>query len=214
MPRGFYARSSTVVARALLGRTLVRETARGVLAGVIVEVEAYGGERDPASHAYRGETRRNRVMFGPAGHAYVYLSYGMHYCLNVVTGTPGRGSAVLIRALEPVAGERTMARRRGVGETHQLMRGPGCVGQALGLTLREDGADLTRGSIWIADRTPRRRTIGVSPRIGITRAADWPWRFFLAGNPCVSGPRAGRVSAGGPPARPGRGARPPKTLRR
>jgi DNA-3-methyladenine glycosylase len=198
LPRSFYARSSRVVARALLGRTLVRDTPQGPLAGVIVEVEAYGGGRDPASHAWRGETPRNRVMFGPAGHAYIYMSYGLHYCLNVVTGRRGHASAVLIRALAPVAGERIMARRRGVTDTHRLMRGPGCVGQALGLTRAEDGADLTRGPIWIVDRPPVRdgRAIRSSRRIGITRAAERPWRFFLADHPSVSGPRGARPRAG------------------
>src|SRR5207244_10196366 len=131
--------------RALLGRTLVRETRRGPLAGVIVEVEAYGGGRDPASHAWRGETPRNRVMFGPPGHAYIYVSYGLHHCLNVVTGRRGHASAVLIRALAPVAGARTMTRRRGVADPDRLLRGPGCIGAALGLTRDQDGLDRTRG---------------------------------------------------------------------
>jgi DNA-3-methyladenine glycosylase len=207
LPRSFYARSSLVVARALLGRTLVRETPEGPLAGLIVEVEAYGGGRDPASHAWRGETPRNRVMFGPPGHAYIYLSYGLHYCINVVTGRRGHASAVLIRALAPVAGERIMARRRGVADAHRLMRGPGCVGQALGLTLAEDGVDLTRGPIWIVDRPPRRDGLPIRTgrRIGITRAAERPWRFYLGDHPCVSGSRGRRV-----PARP----RPVNAVRR
>ncbi|MBI1796781.1 MAG: DNA-3-methyladenine glycosylase [Candidatus Eisenbacteria bacterium] len=189
--RAFYARSPVVVARALLGRMLVRETRAGKLAGVIVEVEAYGGARDPASHAYRGETPRNRVMFGPPGHAYVYVSYGIHHCLNVVTGRPGEASAVLVRALAAVAGEKAMARRRGVADPDRLMRGPGCVAQALGLTRAEDGADLTRGPLWIADRPADRdgRAIAAGRRIGITRAVARRWRFYLAGHPCVSAPR-------------------------
>jgi DNA-3-methyladenine glycosylase len=157
--------------------------------GRIVEVEAYGGARDPASHAFRGETARNRTMFGLPGHAYIYLSYGMHHCLNVVTGRAGRAAAVLIRALEPVAGLEAMARRRGVRDPARLMRGPGCVGQALGLTRAHDGLDLTRGPLWLADQRPRRqgRRIVRSPRIGISRGAARRWRFFLAGHPCVSG---------------------------
>lgn len=196
LPRRFYARSSLAVARALLGRLLVRDAPRGrgrPVIGRIVEVEAYGGERDDASHAFHGETTRTRTMFGPPGHAYVYLSYGMHHCLNVVTGRAGRASAVLIRALEPIGGLDAMARRRGVRDPDRLARGPGCVGQALGLTRAHDGLDLTRGPLWLSDHPPRRegRRITRSTRIGITRAVSRRWRFFLAGHPCVSGPRAG-----------------------
>ena len=185
------------MARALLGRLLVRDPLRGRgtrVIGRIVEVEAYGGRRDAASHAFRGETARTRTMFGPPGHAYVYLSYGMHHCLNVVTGPTGRASAVLIRALEPIGGLDAMARRRGVRDPKRLARGPGCVGQALGLTRAHDGLDLTRGPLWLSDHPPRRegRRIARSARIGITRAAARRWRFFLAGHPCVSGPGAGR----------------------
>jgi len=195
LPRRFYARPSRVVARALLGRLLVRGRGRRRLSGRIVEVEAYDGARDPASHAFRGETARNRTMFGPPGHAYIYVSYGVHHCLNVVTGTPGTAAAVLIRALEPVAGIAAMRRRRGLGDRERLARGPGCVTRALGLTVAHDGLDLTSGPLWIADGPPRRggRRIARSPRIGISRAVARPWRFFLAGHPCVSGPRtAGR----------------------
>jgi DNA-3-methyladenine glycosylase len=198
LPRAFYARPPEVVARALLGRLLVRDPdrgGRGRAIGRIVEVEAYGGARDPASHAFRGETPRNRTMFGPAGHAYIYLSYGMHHCMNVVTGG---ASAVLIRALEPIAGLDGMARRRGVRAPERLARGPGCVARALGLGRAHDGLDLTRGPLWIADQRPRRegRPIARSPRIGISRAAARRWRFFLAGNPCVSGRPTGRPALG------------------
>jgi DNA-3-methyladenine glycosylase len=183
----------------LLGRLLVRDSSRGSggrVIGRIVEVEAYGGARDPASHAFRGETARNRTMFGPPGHAYIYLIYGMHHCLNVVTGSAGRAGAVLIRALEPITGLEAMARRRGVRDRERLTRGPGCVGQALGLTRADDGLDLTHGPLWLAGQPPRRqgRRIVRSPRIGITRAAARRWRFFLAGHPCVSG-RPGSQSA-------------------
>lgn len=213
LPRSFYARSPLVVARALLGRVLVRETGGAVLAGIIVEVEAYAGGRDPASHAWRGETDRNRVMFGPPGHAYIYLSYGMHTCLNVVTGRAGEASAVLVRALEPLAGLGVMARRRRVRDPVRLMRGPGCVGQALGLTRAENGADLTRGPLRILDLPPERRghAIARTRRIGISRAIERPWRWVLAGHPAVSGralPRAatsltrrGRLSSMPPPCR-------------
>jgi DNA-3-methyladenine glycosylase len=189
--RAFYQRPPRAVARDLLGRLLVRDTPEGRVAGRIVEVEAYDGANDPASHAYRGETPRNRVMFGPGGHAYVYFTYGMHYCVNVVTGPPGRAQAVLVRALEPVEGVTIMRRRRGVEGTERLARGPGCVARALGLTRADDGLDLTRGPLWILDAPARRegRRILRTPRIGIRHAAERPWRYVLAGHPCASGPR-------------------------
>ena len=184
-----------MVARALLGRVLVSDDARTRLAARIVEVEAYRGARDPASHACRGRTPRNAVMFGPPGHAYVYFTYGMHHCLNVVCGPEGVAAAVLLRALEPLEGEALMRRRRGVGERDRLLRGPGCVARGFGLSREHDGADLVRGSLWIADTPPRRqgRTLARGPRIGIRNGADLPWRFWLAGHRCVSGRRtAGR----------------------
>lgn len=197
LPRRFYARPPDSVARALLGRLIVRETPHGRLVGRIVEVEAYGGTRDPASHGFRGETLRNRTMFGPPGHAYIYLSYGLHHCLNVVTGTVGRSAAVLIRSLEPVSGLAAMARRRRLTDPERLARGPGCVAQALGLTRTDDGTDLTRSTLWLANLPPRLggRRIARTPRIGITRGASRRWRFLLAGHPCVSGGSVGRPRA-------------------
>ena len=198
LTRRFYARPPDVVARALLGRLIVRDLRGTRLIGRIVEVEAYGGATDPASHAWRGETRRNRTMFGPPGHAYIYFTYGMHHCLNVVTGAGGVASAVLIRALEPVSGLAAMVRRRGAMAPERLARGPGCVTRALGLTGADDGADLTRGPVWIPASPPRcgRWRIARGPRIGISRAVGRRWRFFLSGHPCVSGRAApGRVAA-------------------
>ena len=197
LPRAFYERPAPRVAAALLGRMLVRDV-RGVrLAGRIVEVEAYRAARDPASHAYRGRTERNRVMFGPPGHAYIYFTYGMHHCLNVVTEPTGTASAVLIRALEPVTGLEPMRRRRRLAADtpdlwERLARGPGCVAQAFGLTRRQDGCDLTEGPLWIADLPPRRRGFRIArgPRIGIRAAVNRRWRFYLTGHPCVSGPRS------------------------
>jgi len=191
LARTFYRRTPRVVARDLLGRLLVRDTGEGRVAGRIVEVEAYGGADDAASHAYRGETARNRVMFGPPGHAYVYFTYGMHHCMNVVTGPEGRAQAVLVRALEPVEGLSLMRRRRGVEPAERLARGPGCVARALALTRADDGLDLTRGPLWIVDAPPDRqgRRIMRTPRIGIRHAADWNWRYVLSGHPCASGPR-------------------------
>jgi DNA-3-methyladenine glycosylase len=179
------------VARALLGRLLVHDAPDGRVAGRIVEVEAYRGPDDPASHAFRGTTARNRAMFGPPGHAYVYFTYGMHHCLNVVTGPAGRPAAVLVRALEPLAGLDRMRARRGVGEAARLARGPGCVARALGLTRSHDGLDLTRAPLWVSDAPPRRggRAVARGPRIGIRAGRERPWRLWLAGHPCVSSPR-------------------------
>jgi DNA-3-methyladenine glycosylase len=197
LPRAFYARPVLEVARALLGRWLVHDHPAGRVAGRIVEVEAYGGPRDPASHARAGRTARNASMFGPPGHAYVYFTYGMHFCVNVVAGRSGQACAVLIRALEPGAGIASMRRRRGALALERLARGPGCVARALGLTRAEDGSDLTRGPLWIGDG-PRERaglTIAAGPRIGIRAGRDRDWRLFLDGHPCVSGTRAAPRSA-------------------
>ena len=182
------------LARALLGRVLVSGRGAAAVAGRIVEVEAYRGSSDPASHAFRGITPRNRVMFGPPGHAYVYFTYGMHHCVNVVAAREHKPEAVLIRALEPVSGLARMRARRGDVEDQRLARGPGCVAKALGLTCSDDGADLVRGPLWIADFAPERggSRVESGPRIGIRVATERAWRFWLAGNPAVSGPR-GRV---------------------
>ena len=181
------------MARAVLGRLLVHDTPGGRCAGRIVEVEAYLGARDPASHAFRGRTARNAVMFGPAGHAYIYFTYGMHHCLNLVTGPAGEASAVLVRALEPEEGIELMADRRGAGVARaRLARGPGCVARALGLDRRHDGLDLVGPPLWIEDAPPRRSgPIATGPRIGISVATEFPWRFWIAEHPCVSATRAG-----------------------
>jgi DNA-3-methyladenine glycosylase len=172
---------------------LVHESPTGRLAGRIVEVEAYRGADDPASHAYRGLTRRNAVMFGEPGHAYVYFTYGMHHCLNLVTARAGVAHAVLVRALEPRLGIDVMSRHRGVPELARLARGPGCVAAALGLDLRHNGLDVTRPPLWVADGDPDRggHRVEASPRIGIRVATERPWRFFLRGSLFVSGPRGG-----------------------
>jgi DNA-3-methyladenine glycosylase len=196
LPRSFYARGPRSLARSLLGRVLVHDDPRaGRLAGVIVETEAYGGADDPASHAHRGETPRNRVMFGPPGVAYVYFTYGMHHCFNVVCGQAGNPSAVLVRALEPVEGLAAMQHRRAGADAARVARGPGSLARALGLDRTHDGMDLTRGPLWIADLPPRRggRPVGRGPRVGITLAASWPWRYWLIGSAAVSaGPRLER----------------------
>ncbi len=181
-----------MVARALLGRVIACDLPPGRVAGRIVEVEAYRGPLDPASHAFRGETPRNRVMFGPPGHAYVYFTYGMHHCLNVVCERKGTPAAVLVRALEPLEGLEVARARRGVHEAHRLMRGPGCVARALGLTRAHDGLDLVAGPLRVLDEPARRdgRRVLAGPRIGIRVGTERPWRFWLGGHPCVSGPRA------------------------
>ncbi|MEO5987624.1 MAG: DNA-3-methyladenine glycosylase [Candidatus Eisenbacteria bacterium] len=191
LPRAFYARPAPIVARALLGRVLVHDSREGRQAGRIVEVEAYRGERDPASHAFRGITPRTRGMFGPPGHAYVYFTYGMHHCVNLVCEAQGSAAAVLIRALEPIEGLEAMRARRAVQQDARLARGPGCVAQALGLDRSHDGLDLTLGPLFVAD-LPRARgghRLAVGPRIGIRVGLDRHWRFWLAGHPCVSVPR-------------------------
>ncbi|MBI5708748.1 MAG: DNA-3-methyladenine glycosylase [Candidatus Eisenbacteria bacterium] len=187
--RSFYARRSVVVARAVLGRVLVHDSPQGRVAGVIVETEAYRGADDAASHGCRGRTARNAAMFGPPGHAYVYFTYGMHHCLNLVAERAGTAAAVLVRALEPVAGLELVRRRRRVEARERLARGPGNVARALGLTRAHDGLDLTAGPLWLSGRRARRggRRTACGPRVGIRVGLELPWRFWLAGHPCVSG---------------------------
>jgi DNA-3-methyladenine glycosylase len=189
------------VAKASIGKIVVRACSTGVAAGKIVEAEAYRGPDDLAAHSAGGRrTSRTEVMFGPAGYAYVFLIYGMHYHLNLVTGSVGEPHAVLIRALEPVAGRTLMAERRGVPEGRiELTNGPGKVCQALGITKREYGLDLCRaGDLYLTDgRAPRR--IARAPRIGVDYAGAWaarPWRFFDPDSPYVSDARKARGKNG------------------
>ncbi len=193
LPRAFYARPAPTVARALLGCVLVHDSPQGRQAGRIVEVEAYRGARDPASHAFRGITPRTRIMFGPPGHAYVYFTYGMHHCVNLVCEPAGTAAAVLIRALEPLQGLEAMRARRGVQEDARLARGPGCVTQAIGLDRSHDGLDLTRATLFVADQPRVRagRRVVSGPRIGIRAGLERQWRFWLADHPCVTAPRGG-----------------------
>jgi DNA-3-methyladenine glycosylase len=207
LPRAFFDRPAPVVARALLGRVLVHAVPGDVRAGRIIEVEAYGGDRDPASHAYRGLTPRNAVMFGRPGCVYVYFTYGMHHCMNLVCGPGRKPAAVLIRALEPVHGIPAMMWARSVSDPHAIARGPGCVAVAMGIDRRHDGLDLSRGPLWVARERPRRggRRIASGPRIGIRVGLERWWRYFLAGHPGVSGRRGASASAGPPRPRRGRG---------
>ncbi len=179
MVREFLERDAELVAPLLLNKLLVSVVGGERVAGRIVEVEAYRDD-DPASHTYPGPTPRNAAMFGPAGHLYVYLSYGIHHCANVVTGPSGRGQAVLLRALQPVEGIDVMRRRRGGRPDRELADGPGKLCQALGITLTDYGADLCdpAGSLRLVDDgTPPPADPVIGPRVGITKATDMPWRF-------------------------------------
>jgi DNA-3-methyladenine glycosylase len=197
LSRRFFARPSPVVAPDLLGRLLVRRSEGELLVARIVEVEAYQQD-DPASHSFRGPTARNEVMFGPAGFLYVYFTYGMHFCMNVVTGRPGDGSAVLLRAAEPLAGLDAMARRRGTEMPRLLCSGPARLTQAFGVDRSANGADLVDGEdLWIeAGRRTPSGDVRTGPRVGIRHAADVPWRFWVDGSPFVSrAPGPGRAAA-------------------
>jgi DNA-3-methyladenine glycosylase len=180
------------VARDLLGCMVERE---GV-GGLIVETEAYH-ETEPACHAFRGRTERNRTLFGPPGYVYMYRSYGIHTMLNLVCEPEGRAAAVLVRALEPRTGIALMRERRGRAALHELCSGPGKLAQALAIPLSDDGADLEVGPVVVrarpADWVSGEPVVGV--RVGITKAADLPWRFALAGHPDVSRPRPGLPAA-------------------
>ena len=190
LPRSFYARAATEVAPALLGQVLVRALPDGTRAAArIVEVEAYGPD-DPASHAFRGMTPRNAAMFGPPGHLYVYFTYGMHFCMNAVCGRAGEGTAVLLRAGEPLEGVEGMRARRGRERTLDLCSGPGRFTQALDVTRSDDGADLVDGgSLWV-ERGPRTEAIRTGIRVGV-RETTRSWRYWLDGDAFVSAGRPG-----------------------
>ena len=187
LDREFFARSVHEVAPDLIGCTLLVD---GV-GGPIVEVEAYDHE-DPASHGFRGETARNRSMFGPPGHAYVYRSYGIHWCLNLVCEEKGVAAAVLLRALEPAHGVGEMRARRDLDKLRLLCSGPGRLCQALAVTGEHDGLPLNRPPFELRARKGEPEVV-TGPRVGITQAADLPWRYGLAGSPYLS--RGFRVSA-------------------
>ena len=202
LARSFFEVPPDLAARRLLGKLLVHRTRTGVLAGRIVEVEAYLGPHnsppDPAAHAHRGPTPRNSVLFGPAGHAYVYAIYGRYFCANISCEIEGRAGCVLVRALEPIAGQAQMALNRGLepgASPRELTSGPSRLCQALGLTrLTHNGLDLTdpASALQVRDGGGPPADPLITVRIGINHARDWPLRFVLAGHACVSGPRSMR----------------------
>jgi DNA-3-methyladenine glycosylase len=184
--RSFFSRYAPEVAQELLGCVLVRRVGGRTLSGKIVEVEAYRGSDDPASHSYRGPTKRSAIMFGEAGHAYVYFSYGNHWCLNFVTEPEGRPGAVLIRALEPIEGVEQMFRNRGVSEVGRLADGPGKLTKAMSIDGTFNGEDLVKSRrLYVLEReapVPLR----ASSRIGVSKGRGQQWRYFVDGNPFVS----------------------------
>lgn len=193
LKKSFYRRELISVARDLLGKMLVKSNGREFLAGKIVEVEAYDGDLDEAAHSYGGITKRNEIMFEAGGYLYVYFTYGAHHCCNVVTGKKGQGTAVLIRAVEPVLGlERLIKNRFGrklknEKELINLTSGPGKICAAFRIERKHSGADLMGKEIFILDGEKiKSKDIGVSKRIGITRSVDLPWRFFIKNNPYLS----------------------------
>jgi DNA-3-methyladenine glycosylase len=202
LARSFYADGSIEVAHRLLNKVLARidETGEVVTSGRIVEVEAYRGASDPASHAYRGLTQRNAVMFGPPGYLYVYFTYGMHWCANVVCAKEGVPEAVLLRALSPVAGIEAIRAARGRAmPDRNLLSGPARLCQGLGIDRADDGADLVkadRGVVLLDDGVAPPSAPGVSGRVGIRVGTEFPWRFWVPGDPNVSKGQVGPPSKG------------------
>lgn len=194
LSRQFFERDTELVARELLGKVLCRSTPLGRMAGRIVEAEAYFGSGDEASHAGRGMTPRSKIMFGPPGIAYVYLNYGVHCLLNVVTGPEGVAGAVLIRALEPIEGTQMMLANRPVDLLVDLTSGPGKLTKAMGILLTDNGLDLTNGDLTLRTGPRVDFATGVSSRVGVKKGADALLRFYAAGNQFVSRGN-GRVKA-------------------
>jgi DNA-3-methyladenine glycosylase len=187
LSRDFFRGDTVKVAEEMLGSSLVRVRGRTVMVGRIAEVEAYRGSDDPASHAFRGMTARNEPMFGEPGHAYVYFTYGNHYCLNVTTQGSGTAGAVLIRALEPLEGLVSMRRLRPNVTDIELTNGPGKLTKAFGIDKSLNKIDMTKiGPLFITRGSERDFSIARSTRIGIREGTDRPWRFYIAGCPYVS----------------------------
>ena len=187
--KSFYRRDLLTVAKELLGKVMVKKNPKNLLAANIVEVEAYNGEIDKAAHTYSGRTERNKVMFNEGGFLYVYLSYGVHHCCNIVTGFEEKGTAVLIRAVEPLKGLDMMIKNRfsrklkNDMEIINLTSGPGKVCKALGINKDHSGIDLTGDKIFLLDQPKVKASeIGISKRIGITKSINYPWRFYIKEN--------------------------------
>ena len=191
LARSFYLQPTLTVARKLLGKYLIRKIGTHTFAAKIVEVEAYLGENDPASHAFQGRTKRNDVMFWKGGHLYVYFTYGMHFCANIVTEGEGKGRAVLIRAVEPIEGIEVMTKNRGLESNDKnfpnLSNGPAKFCQALNIKREQNGTDLLGKEIYITqgENIPRSKIISTT-RIGINNGTEKKWRFYIKGNPFVS----------------------------
>lgn len=193
LERQFYTRELLTVAKELLGKILVKDDGKIIFSGKIVEVEAYDGSIDEAAHTYIGKTKRNEIMFGIGGFLYVYFTYGAHFCSNVVTGREGEGTAVLIRAVEPLGGMKKMAHNRfgrnliNEKEKYNLTSGPGKVCKALSITRDHYGIDLTGNKIFLLDQPEiNEEQIVISKRIGIKKSVDLPWRFYIKDNPYIS----------------------------
>lgn len=196
LPLEYFFRPTLRVARDLIWQYLVVKEGRALLAGRIVETEAYIGRRDPACHGARGKTPSNTVMFGPPGFGYVYFTYGNHFMLNFVTEKDDFPAAVLVRALEPMRGLTRMTKRRGVDDEQRLCKGPGNLTSALGIDRSFNGLPLVGDRLWVCPAVDSQPTISRSGRIGVNEGSDKPWRFFVKGHPCVSvyrqGTKAGR----------------------
>ncbi len=186
LPASFFSQKVEELANALLGCELVHETLEGVTSGIIVETESYH-ETDEASHSYRGKTKRTQVMFGPAGHAYIYFTYGMHYCFNIVAEKDGVGAGVLIRALEPTKGIELMKKRRNQENIHNLCNGPAKLVQAMGITKADYGKPLYEGNLYVISPKIKGFKVAFGPRVGISKAQDKPWRFWIENNLFISG---------------------------
>ncbi len=192
LKRNFYTRDLQIVAKELLGKILVKKDGKAILSGKIVEVEAYDGDIDEASHAFTGKTERTKIMFNEGGYFYVYFTYGAHYCCNVVTGKKGRGTAVLIRAIEPVEGISSMSKNRfgnmiDEKDKIKLTNGPGKVCKAFGISKEHYGVDLTGENIFIVNMPKiKDDEIVITKRVGIKKSMDLAWRYYIKNNPYVS----------------------------
>ncbi len=197
LPASFFERPAPEVAESLVGHTLFRRGPSGTVAGRLVEVEAYCGTDDPNSHAFR-RTPRSSIMYGPPGILYVYFTYGMHHCSNIVCESDGTAGACLLRAVEPLEGLGLMAARRGLDDPHLLAKGPGRLCQAFGLSRADNGTDLATGDVWVGTKRHLDGPVLRSYRIGVDAATDQPWRFYEPG-PWTSGLKNPRVPGTGGP---------------